>query len=55
MDELEELEEMVIRQIEETEEEMRNKDIRQDSDKSMPKIDTLNWVLNEILQLERED
>ena len=54
MDELDELEERIIREIEQKEKEMRRKDLREESDRFMPKIDTLNWVLNEILRLERE-
>lgn len=53
MDELYESEERIIREIEQTEKEMRSKDLREESDRFMPKIDTLNWVLNEILRLER--
>lgn len=48
-----ELNERIIREIEQTEKEMRSKDLREESDRFMPKIDTLNWVLNEILRLER--
>jgi hypothetical protein len=54
MDELDELEERIIREIEQTEKEMRSKDLREESDRFMPRIDTSNWVLNEILRLERE-
>jgi hypothetical protein len=46
---------MIIREIEQTEKEMRSKDMREDSDGYVPKIDTLNWVLNEIQVLEGDD
>ena len=47
MDELDKLEERIIREIEQTEKQMSSKDLREDSDRFMPKIDMLNWALNE--------
>jgi hypothetical protein len=54
MDYIEVLEEMIIREIEQTEKKMHSKDLREDSDRFMPKIDTLNWVLDEILSEKEE-
>ena len=50
---IEVLEEMIIREIEQTEK-MRSKDLREDSDRFMPKTDALNWVLDEILSEKEE-
>jgi hypothetical protein len=50
MDELDELEERIIREIEQTEKQMSSKDLLEDSDRFMPKIDMLNWALNEVLR-----
>jgi hypothetical protein len=54
MDELEQLEEIVF-EIKRTEKAMQDMNIREDTDRAMPRIDALNWVLNEILVLKRED
>jgi len=51
MDYLADVEEHKIEQIEE---EMDNTHERENTDRLMPEIETLNWVLNEILVLERE-
>ncbi|MGC1931014.1 MAG: hypothetical protein WA667_18750 [Candidatus Nitrosopolaris sp.] len=48
MNYLAEMEERIKHRIEQIEEEMDN------TDRLMPKIETLNWVLNEILLLDRE-
>jgi hypothetical protein len=55
MDELEQLEEIVFHEIKRTEKAMQDMNLRQDTDRAMPRIDALNWVLNEILVLKRED
>jgi hypothetical protein len=34
---------------------MQDMNLREDTDRGMPRIDALNWVLNEILVLKRED
>jgi hypothetical protein len=34
---------------------MHDTNLREDTDMGMPRIDALNWVLNEILVLKRED
>lgn len=49
MDYLAEVEERIKHKIEQIEEEMENTYERENTDKLMPKIETLNWVLNEIL------
>jgi len=49
MDYLAQVEERIKRKIEQIEEEMENTHERENTDKLMPKIETLNWVLNEIL------
>jgi carboxypeptidase T len=38
-----------------TEKAMHDMNLREDTDRGMPRIDALNWVLNEILVLKRED
>jgi hypothetical protein len=55
MDELEQLEQTIFHEIKRTEKAMQNTNLREDTDRAMPKIDALNWVLNEILVLRRED
>ena len=55
MDELEQLEEIVFHEIKRTEKAMQDMNLREDTDQRMPRIDALNWVLNEILVLKRED
>jgi hypothetical protein len=55
MDELERLEEIVFYEIKWTEKAMHDTNLREDTDRAMPRIDALNWVLNEILVLKRED
>jgi len=55
MDELEQLRETIFREIRQTEKAMHDTNLREDTDRGMPRIDALNWVLNEILVLERED
>ncbi len=54
MDYLAEVEERIKHKIEQIEEEMDNTYERENTDILMPKIETLNWVLNEILVLDRE-
>jgi hypothetical protein len=54
MDELEELQETIFREIQRTEKAMHDTNLREDTDRGMPRIDALNWVLNEILVLRRE-
>ena len=51
----EQLQETIFREIQRTEKEMRDTNLREDTDRGMPRIDALNWVLNEILVLEREE
>jgi hypothetical protein len=55
MDELEQLQETIFREIQRTEKAMHDTNLREDTDKGMPRIDTLNWVLNEIFVLKREE
>jgi hypothetical protein len=55
MDELEQLQETIFHEIQRTEKAMHDTDLREDTDRGMPRIDTLNWVLNEILVLKREE
>jgi hypothetical protein len=55
MDELDQLEETIFREIKRTEKAMQDMNLREDVDRGMPKIDALNWVLNEILVLKREE
>jgi hypothetical protein len=49
MDELDQLEETIFREIKRTEKAMQDMNLREDTDRGMPRIDALNWVLNEIL------
>jgi hypothetical protein len=55
MDYLSEVEERIKDKIEQIEEEIDTTDERQNTDRLIPKIETLNWVLNEILVLDKED
>jgi hypothetical protein len=55
MDELEQLEETIFREIQRTEKAMHVTNLREDTDRGMPRIDALSWVLNEILVLKREE
>ena len=55
MDELEQLEQTIFHEIKRTEKVMQDTNLREDTDRAMPRIDALNWVLNEILVLKRED
>jgi hypothetical protein len=55
MYELEQLQKTIFREIQRTEKAMRDMNLREDTDRGMPRIDALNWVLNEILVLKRED
>jgi hypothetical protein len=55
MDYLAEVEERIKHKIEQIEEEIDTSDERQNTDRLVPKIETLNWVLNEILVLDKED
>jgi hypothetical protein len=55
MDELEQLEQTIFDEINRTEKAMQDTNLREDTDRGMPRIDALNWVLNEILVLKRED
>jgi hypothetical protein len=54
MDSLSEVEERIKHKIEQTEDEMDNTHERENTDRLMPKIEALNWVLNEILILDKE-
>jgi hypothetical protein len=54
MDYLAEVEERIKHKIEEIEEEIDNTHERANTDRLTPKIETLNWVLNEILVLDKE-
>ena len=54
MDYLAEVEERIKHKIEQIEEEMDNTHERENTDREMPKIETLNWVLNEIQVLDKE-
>jgi hypothetical protein len=49
MDELEQLQETIFREIQRTEKVLHDTNLREDTDRGMPRIDALNWVLNEIL------
>jgi hypothetical protein len=55
MDELEQLQEVIFHEIQRTEKAMRDTDLRENTDRDMSRIDALNWVLNEILVLKKED
>ena len=57
MDELvlEELQETIFREIRRIEKAMHDTNLREETDRGMPRIDALNWVLNEILVLKREE
>ena len=55
MDELLLLEQRIERKIAEIKEKMNKTHERANTDKLMPKVETLNWVLNEILVLSREE
>ena len=48
MDELEQLQETIYHEIQRTEKAMQDMNLREDTDRGMPRIDALNWVLNEI-------
>jgi hypothetical protein len=54
MDYLAEVEERIKHKIEQIEEEMDNTRERENTDRLLPKIETLNWVLNEIVVLDKE-
>jgi hypothetical protein len=54
MDYLAEVEERIKHKIEQIEEEINNTHERENTVRLMPKIETLNWVLNEILVLDKE-
>jgi hypothetical protein len=54
MDYLAEVEERIKHKIEQIEEEMDNTHDRESTDRLLPKIETLNWVLNEMLVLDTE-
>ena len=55
MDELEQLEQTIFHEIKWTEKAMQDTNLREDTDTAKPRIDALNWVLNEILVFKRED
>jgi hypothetical protein len=55
MEELEQLQETIFREIQRTEKAMHDMNLTEDPDRGMPRIDALNWVLNEILVLKREE
>jgi hypothetical protein len=54
MDYLAEVEERIKHKIEQIEEEINTTDDRENTDRLIPKIETLDWVLNEILVLDKE-
>ena len=54
MDELAELEERIKHKIAQIKEKMHKTQERAVTDRLWPEIETLNWVLNEILVLSRE-
>ena len=54
MDYLAEVEERIKHKIEQLEEEMDNTHERENTDRLMPKIETLSRVLNEIVVLDKE-
>ena len=54
MDYLAEVEERIKHKIEQIEEEMDNTHERENTDTLLPKIETLNWMLNEIVVLDKE-
>jgi hypothetical protein len=54
MDELMELEQRIKHKIAQTKDKMHNTSERASTDRLCPEIDILNWVLNEILVLSRE-
>jgi hypothetical protein len=53
MDYLAEVEERIKHKMEQIEEEMDNIHERENTDRLMPKIEILNWVLNEIQVLDK--
>jgi hypothetical protein len=55
MDELTELEQRIKHKIAQTKDKMHETQERAVTDRLWPEIETLNWVLNEILVLSRED
>jgi hypothetical protein len=55
MDDLSEMEERIKHKIAQIEDEMHNTHERENTDRLIPKIETLNWVLNERLVLSREE
>ena len=55
MDELSEMEQRIKDKIAQTKEKMHVTQERAVTDHLWPEIETLNWVLNEILVLSRED
>jgi hypothetical protein len=55
MDEFEQLEQTIYREIQQTERAMHDANLREDTDRGMPRIEALHWVLNEILMLKRGD
>jgi hypothetical protein len=54
MDELSELEQRIKHKIAQTKDKMHNTRERAVTDRLLPEIETLNWVLNEILVVNRE-
>ncbi|MFY9796887.1 MAG: hypothetical protein WAK17_04120 [Candidatus Nitrosopolaris sp.] len=52
---MEQLEQTIFHEIKRTEKAIQDANLREDTDRAMPRIDALNWVLNEILVLKRED
>ena len=55
MDELSELEQRIKHTIAQTKDGMHETQERAVTDRLWPEIETLNWVLNEILVLSRQD
>jgi hypothetical protein len=55
MDYLARVQERIKHKIEQIEQEMDNTHERENTDRLVPKIETLNGVLNEILVLDKED
>lgn len=54
MDYLAEVEERIKHKIEQIEEEIDTTDERQNTDRLIPNVETLDWVFNEILVLDKD-
>jgi hypothetical protein len=44
MEDLEQLEDRIVREIQRTEKAIQDTNLREDTDRGMPRIDALNWV-----------